>query len=207
MRRPNHGTIAAYLALFIALGGTSYAAVTLPRSSVGNPQLKDNAVTSGKIRNGTLLARDFRGGVLQSGPRGATGERGPAGATGPAGPAGTARAWGRVDTAGSLTRSNGAVTVTRVSNGVFCITPTAASGINAGTTGVVATIDPNGTAQNQDKDEVVKYNTATNTGCPAGSFTVETYLNDSSNTTSVGGDPAPRFTHRLSDAGFFFVIP
>jgi hypothetical protein len=36
----------AYLALAIALGGTSYAAVSLPRNSVGSAQLKSHAVAS-----------------------------------------------------------------------------------------------------------------------------------------------------------------
>jgi hypothetical protein len=38
----------AYLALFIALGGTTYAA-SLPRNSVGTAQLKDRSVTAPKL--------------------------------------------------------------------------------------------------------------------------------------------------------------
>jgi len=78
------------LALFFALSGTAYAA-TLPRNSVGNAQLKRNAVTSTKVRNGSLLRADFRAGQLPrgpAGPRGLTGATGPAGPTGPTGPAG-----------------------------------------------------------------------------------------------------------------------
>ena len=40
--------LVAYLALFIALGGTTYAA-SLPRNSVGTAQLKDRAVTALKL--------------------------------------------------------------------------------------------------------------------------------------------------------------
>jgi hypothetical protein len=69
------------LALCIALTGTAYAA-TLPRNSVGGPQLKKNAVTSAKVKNRSLLALDFRAGQLPRGPAG------PAGTAGPAGPAG-----------------------------------------------------------------------------------------------------------------------
>ena len=68
--RPRHGTVAAYLALFVALGGTSYAAASLPRNSVGTAQLKNSAVTSSKVRNGSLTARDFRRGSLPRGPQG-----------------------------------------------------------------------------------------------------------------------------------------
>jgi hypothetical protein len=85
LRRPRHGTVAAYLALFIALGGTSYAAASIPRHSVGTVQLKKGAVTSSKVRNGSLLARDFRNGALPRGPQGPQGPQGPAGPAGPAG--------------------------------------------------------------------------------------------------------------------------
>jgi hypothetical protein len=43
------GNSIALLALFVALGGTTYAATALPRNSVGSKQLKRNAVTATKI--------------------------------------------------------------------------------------------------------------------------------------------------------------
>ena len=46
----------AYLALFVALGGTSYAATNLPAGSVGSKQLKKNAVTTVKIEKGAVTA-------------------------------------------------------------------------------------------------------------------------------------------------------
>jgi hypothetical protein len=69
--------VVGYLALFVALGGTSYAATTslLPRNSVGTKQ----------VINNSLLKRDFKGGQL---PRGAAGAKGDAGAQGPKGDAG-----------------------------------------------------------------------------------------------------------------------
>jgi hypothetical protein len=49
------GHSVAYLALFFALGGTSFAAVqTLPANSVGARQLKKNAVINAKIKNDTV---------------------------------------------------------------------------------------------------------------------------------------------------------
>ena len=42
--RLSYANVTASLALFVALGGTSYAAVTLPRNSVGQKQLRDHAV-------------------------------------------------------------------------------------------------------------------------------------------------------------------
>lgn len=44
----------ALLALFIALGGTTYAATALPANSVGAKQLKKNAVTAAKIKSGAV---------------------------------------------------------------------------------------------------------------------------------------------------------
>lgn len=74
---PSPATVVASIALLLALGGTSIAAVTaLPRNSVGTTQLKANAVTSATVRNGTLLRADFRPGQLQAsrpGPQGPPG--------------------------------------------------------------------------------------------------------------------------------------
>ena len=73
---PSPAMIVACVALIVALGGTSYAALKLPRNSVGNRQLKSNAVTSAKVRNGSLTARDFRAADIRRGPRGPQGPKG-----------------------------------------------------------------------------------------------------------------------------------
>lgn len=44
----------AIIALFVALGGTSYAATQLPSNSVGTRQIRAGAVTSTKIANGAI---------------------------------------------------------------------------------------------------------------------------------------------------------
>lgn len=54
----------AYLALFIALGGTAYAASALPPGSVGTRQLRNGAVTNAKVRRQTLTASAFVPGAL-----------------------------------------------------------------------------------------------------------------------------------------------
>lgn len=84
-RHLTYANVAATLALFIALGGTSYAALKLPEGSVGNRQLRDDAVTSAKVKNGKLLAEDFKAGQL---PRGRRGPQGVPGLRGIAGPQG-----------------------------------------------------------------------------------------------------------------------
>ena len=40
-----YANVVATLALFVALGGSSYAALNLPKASVGAKQLKKNSVT------------------------------------------------------------------------------------------------------------------------------------------------------------------
>lgn len=91
----------AYLALFVALSGTSYAAITLPRNSVGPTQLKSSAVTSAKVKDRSLLSKDFKAGQLPAGATGPAGADGANGATGPAGPAGPAGASGAQGPGGS----------------------------------------------------------------------------------------------------------
>jgi hypothetical protein len=62
--------------LVAALGGTGYAAIAIPRNSVGAVQLKDNAVTAAKVKNFSLVRQDFRPGQLPAGARGPAGEAG-----------------------------------------------------------------------------------------------------------------------------------
>lgn len=81
----------ATVAMFVALGGASYAATRLPKNSVGPKQIAKNAVRSPKVKDGSLLSKDFKAGQLPAGARGATGakgEAGPRGAAGPQGPTG-----------------------------------------------------------------------------------------------------------------------
>ena len=100
-----HNAVAC-VALFIALGGVSYAAAALPRASVGSQQIKKNAVTSEKVKNGSLKALDFAKGELPRGgvgPKGDSGAKGDPGLTGPAGSfyrAGGRRAFGQLSQSG-----------------------------------------------------------------------------------------------------------
>jgi hypothetical protein len=82
---PSPAMVVACLSLMVALGGVGYAATALPRNSVGTPQLKRNAVISAKVKDRSLLARDFRRGQLPRGPRGLRGLTGATGAQGPPG--------------------------------------------------------------------------------------------------------------------------
>jgi len=94
-RKINYANVASTLALFTALGGTSYAAVSIGTAeiqpgAVTHSRLHRDAVTSSNVKNGSLLARDFKRGQLPAGAKGATG------ATGPQGTPGTASAYATV---------------------------------------------------------------------------------------------------------------
>ena len=103
----NYANVTATLAIFLALGGASYAAVSLPRDSVGTPQLRESSVTRGKLAKGSVDTRQLRDDAVDAskvGPgavkkhslspwirgqlarRGAQGPPGPKGESGPRGP-------------------------------------------------------------------------------------------------------------------------
>jgi hypothetical protein len=55
--RPSPALIISVFALVFAMAGTGYAAFKLPQKSVGTKQLKANAVTNAKVKNGTLTGK------------------------------------------------------------------------------------------------------------------------------------------------------
>jgi hypothetical protein len=56
--------VVGYIALFVALGGVSYAAVSLPKNSVGAKQIKKGAVTRSKLANGAVNGSKVAAGSL-----------------------------------------------------------------------------------------------------------------------------------------------
>jgi hypothetical protein len=100
--RLTYANVMATLAVFIALGGSSYAALRITGKDVRDNSLtgadvknltgkdvRDNSLTGADVRhltsvdvsNGSLLAEDFARGQLPRGEKGDPGERGPSGAT------------------------------------------------------------------------------------------------------------------------------
>ena len=65
LRRTTYANVVSTLALVLALGGTSYAAVQLADGQVKTRHLADNAVTSPKIKNGTVSPSDLAAGSKQ----------------------------------------------------------------------------------------------------------------------------------------------
>lgn len=89
--RLTYANIIATFALFLALGGTGWAAAKLARNSVGPTQIRTNAVGPAEIRTGAIRAPELRNGSIGLDELTATareGLRGPAGAQGPEGPRG-----------------------------------------------------------------------------------------------------------------------
>jgi hypothetical protein len=80
--RLTYANVIATLALFIALGGTGYAALTLPPGSVHGRQIARDAVSSPKVKNRSLHAADFARGQLPKGDKGDPGTPGQPGGTG-----------------------------------------------------------------------------------------------------------------------------
>lgn len=95
--------VVACIALIVALGGTGYAAIKLPR----------NSVTSAQVKNRSLLAVDFKLGQLPRGPIGPAGPAGPAGPQGPAGPGGSGASlkWALVRADGGIAGQSGGITL------------------------------------------------------------------------------------------------
>ncbi len=57
--RLTYANVTATLALFIALGGSSYAALKLPRNSVGSQQIRTGAVASSEVKDRSLQLQDI----------------------------------------------------------------------------------------------------------------------------------------------------
>jgi hypothetical protein len=86
-KRLSYANVMATIAVFVALGGSSYAAVTLTGKDI-----KDGTITGQDVKDKSLTAKDFTGSV--AGPQGKRGKTGRTGAAGAAGPAGLTGAQG-----------------------------------------------------------------------------------------------------------------
>jgi hypothetical protein len=163
----------ALLALFIALGGTSFAAsqALLPRNSIGTAQIKRGAIVSSDVKDGGLLARDFKRGQLPAGPTGPQGAQGAQGAQGPQGVqgvAGTARAYGETTSTFALNpaRTKNVTGISHPQRGVFCLT--AAAGIDP----AASTIIPAADFANAGTARTIAQIRSTGIDCPNGTFEV-----------------------------------
>src|SRR5689334_21573147 len=121
--RLTYANVMATIAVFIALGGSSYAGFKLPKNSVGAREIRSGAVRSSEIKDRSVapddLAPSTRAALVgergPQGPRGATGSTGPAGAQGPAG----ASYWAAIDSGGRPARGNSTLSNHDPDTGVY----------------------------------------------------------------------------------------
>lgn len=100
--------VIAIVALFVALGSTSVAAVSLTKNSIGAKQIKKDAVRASEIksrsvgtaevRNGALLLEDIKAGQLPAGAKGDKGDKGDVGDRGEKGDTGDTGSFDSVTT-------------------------------------------------------------------------------------------------------------
>jgi hypothetical protein len=94
-RRPSFATVISLIALFAALGGTSYAAASLitgknvKNSSLTGSDIKNGSLKGPDIKDGSLSAKEFAAGTLLKGDKGDTGATGAKGDKGDTGPSNT----------------------------------------------------------------------------------------------------------------------
>ena len=102
--RLTYANVIATLALFVALGGSSYAALKLPRNSVSSQQIRTGAVASSEVKDRSLQLQDISNPTRAS----LAGKQGPPGAQGPAGQPGApaTRFFAAVAAGGQLLRGN-----------------------------------------------------------------------------------------------------
>ena len=119
MKKPSPALVVAFIALFVALGGTTYAAVQINGSqivdgTIATAKLRNGAVSTSKLRNGAVSTPKLRNGAVTAGklapsrrrrvltgaPAGAPGAKGE---TGPQGPAGSDATIAGIAAGGALT--------------------------------------------------------------------------------------------------------
>ena len=170
-------SVLAMVALFVALGGVSYAATKITTKQLGN-----QSVTSLKIKNRTILKKDLRPKLVNS----LKGKQGPAGPAGPQGAPGSSLAYAQVNDGNGTpslvaVRTSGVASVTRPANGVYCLQPTAPV--------LAQAFLPNGDPSRPTVGSVEFGNTTSpgdrltvaprgiNATCPSNTFEVRTYRN------------------------------
>jgi hypothetical protein len=191
--RISPGSVLALIALFVALGGVSYAAVTIngkniKNNSIPGKKLKNGAVTNAKVKANSLAANRLTSAARASlrgaqGPRGEAGPQGAQGPQGPQGPAGTALAYAQVNDSGPAfvtSRTSGFNAVTRPGGGLYCLAPTDAVLAQAFIGGeprrpTVASVEYGNTGT-QTNELIVEVRGAT-VDCPLNTFEVHTYRN------------------------------
>jgi hypothetical protein len=174
--RPMSSKVLAFIAIFIALSGSSYAAI----------KLKPDSVTSRTVKDGSLLRRDFKAGQLPAatrvegaagatgaagaqGEKGEKGDKGDKGETGPVGPS-EAQSVYRYGSGGQLPPADTTIATLDLAPGAYLVEAKLSVAGVGKFTGIICTL-----RAGQAKDEVV--------GDATGTLTLDSHL------TSTLGTP------------------
>ncbi|MGH2970321.1 MAG: hypothetical protein ACRDK0_14860, partial [Solirubrobacteraceae bacterium] len=120
----SYANVMATIAVFVALGGTSYAVTALPRNSVGAKQIRTGAVGKSELRNSAVRSKHINNrsvglrDIAFAARRSLRGQKGAPGTQGPAGPPG-APLTAAVDSGGGVSRSIGGAVGTHEISGIY----------------------------------------------------------------------------------------
>lgn len=189
--RVSSAHVIAVIALFVALGGTAFAA-TFGNNSVKSRHIVDNKVKSKDLKDDKAVqSADVTDGSLGSADL-ATEARG---------------AYGKVDPAGTLANARNVTSVTRADVGVYCITPAAGIDANAAVLVVSSDNQQNATSAAAENVSVVEWDSQVD-GCPAGTLEVNTFVYDGDAVDDDGGAAdSPGDDLTANNEAFSFVIP
>jgi collagen triple helix repeat protein len=217
--RITYANVVASLALFIALGGSSYAVV-----SISGKQVRDGSLTTADVRDRSLLSRDFKRGQLpvgREGDRGAQGAQGVAGPEGPQGPKGdegdpgeagapgTARAFAYVvpgcgANPCKLRKAKSIESAREVASGAYCVTP--AAGIDVATSAYAAGVD-NATTNFPEGNASAMTDSRGFVPGVCGSSEFFVYTTRIPAQAPVNGAVANVAANSASDIGFWILVP
>jgi hypothetical protein len=179
------------VALFVALGGTAFAA-TFGKDSVKSRHVADNKLKSKDLKDGKgVKSEDVIDGSLASTDL-ANEARG---------------AYGKVDAGGGLTNARNVTGVSRPDVGVYCIT--LAAGIDPATAVLLVTPDnqQNGTNPGAESVSVVEWDSQVD-GCPAGTLEVNTFVYDGDDIDNDGGTANSAGDDLIvNNEAFSFAVP
>jgi putative transposon-encoded protein len=199
--RLTYANVLATVALFVALGGTGYAVISLPKNSVGKRQIERKAVRSPEAYN--LRLRDFKKGQRAK-LKGDPGQQGIQGEQGPQGEPGTARAYAVIDPDGcttaagscSIFQAKNVVGARRAQPGFYCVT--VGPGIDRLTAGSMAGVDWDGTTVPAGNASAIVFprDYIGASVCPGQEFTVATERTTSGSSSNL-----------VDNVAFWFAVP
>jgi hypothetical protein len=135
--RTTFANVVSLVALFVALGGVSYAAVTITGKNVKNSSLtgadvRNSSLTTADVKDRSLLAGDFKPGQLPVGQQGDPGPLGPPGDAGPKGEPGATGPRGEPGISGYLEVNRTSEFNSGASKTIGALCPTGSSAVGGG---------------------------------------------------------------------------